>query len=125
MSDYREHRRQNLAEQDRHEARVRREIQEAEARREFEERHAPMATMSDAHAEWHRNAGVPMGTPGCPQDACHPLDMPEDYEEPEPVPVRCGNRRAHGDQVIYHDGTEGVRACYENRPGAALAQVPR
>jgi len=30
-----------------------------------------MATMSDAHAEWHRNSGVPMGLPGCPQDACH------------------------------------------------------
>jgi hypothetical protein len=29
-----------------------------------------MATMSDAHSEWHRNAGVPMGQPGCPQDAC-------------------------------------------------------
>lgn len=30
-----------------------------------------LATMSDAHSEWHRNAGVPMGQPGCPQDACH------------------------------------------------------
>lgn len=30
-----------------------------------------LATMSQAHAEWHRNTGVPMGTPGCPQDACH------------------------------------------------------
>lgn len=30
--------------------------------------------MSDAHAEWHRNAGVPMGQPGCPQDACHAED---------------------------------------------------
>lgn len=40
--------------------------------REYEERHAPLATESDAHAEWHRNSGVPMGTPGCPQDACHP-----------------------------------------------------
>lgn len=35
------------------------------------------ATMADAHREWHRNAGVPMGTPGCPQDACHLPD--EDY----------------------------------------------
>jgi hypothetical protein len=33
---------------------------------------APPATPSEAHAEWHRNAGVPMGQPGCPQDACHP-----------------------------------------------------
>lgn len=39
----------------------------------------PMATMADAHREWHRNAGVPMGTPGCPQDACHlPDDGPYD-----------------------------------------------
>lgn len=34
----------------------------------------PMATESEAHAEWHRNAGVPMGQPGCPQDACHPIE---------------------------------------------------
>lgn len=39
---------------------------------------APVATMADAHAEWHRNARVPMGTPGCPQDACH--DDYDDYE---------------------------------------------
>ena len=30
-----------------------------------------LATMSDAHREWHRNTGIPMGLPGCPQDACH------------------------------------------------------
>lgn len=30
-----------------------------------------MATMSDAHREWHLNSGVPVGLPGCPQDACH------------------------------------------------------
>lgn len=39
-----------------------------------------MATMADAHREWHLNAGVPMGTPGCPQDACHP---------PEPWCYEC------------------------------------
>jgi hypothetical protein len=38
----------------------------------------PMATMADAHREWHQNTGVPMGTPGCPQDACH---LPDDYAE--------------------------------------------
>jgi hypothetical protein len=38
----------------------------------------PMATMADAHREWHLNTGVPMGQPGCPQDACHP---PDDYDE--------------------------------------------
>jgi hypothetical protein len=34
--------------------------------------YAPAATESEAHAEWHRNAGVPMGPSGgsCPWDAC-------------------------------------------------------
>ena len=34
----------------------------------------PLATMADAHREWHWNTGVPMGQAGCPQDACHPFD---------------------------------------------------
>lgn len=34
------------------------------------ERSRPLATMADAHREWHANAGTPVGTPGCPQDAC-------------------------------------------------------
>lgn len=44
--------------------------------------YAPAATMGEAHAEWHLNAGVPMGQPGCPQDACHPVD---DWEGCEPI----------------------------------------
>lgn len=74
-----------------------------------------MATMADAHREWHANAGVPMGQPGCPQDACHPN---EDWADDEVAPpqaegsVRCGNRRVHGDQVTYHWGVAGVRECY-------------
>ena len=35
-----------------------------------------LATMGDAHREWHANTGIPMGTPGCPQDACHPPEEP-------------------------------------------------
>jgi hypothetical protein len=54
------------------------EAERAEAEREREEAWAPLATMDDAHREWHRNTGVPMGQPGCPQDACDP---PENYEE--------------------------------------------
>lgn len=46
--------------------------------------YAPMATMSDAHREWHLNAGVPMGQSGCPQDACHPDD-----DEPMSVELDC------------------------------------
>jgi len=38
-----------------------------------------LATMADAHREWHRNTGSPMGTPGCPQDACH---LPDDVDDP-------------------------------------------
>lgn len=52
-----------------------------EAQNEYMERYAPPATMSDAHAEWHRNSGNPMGTPGCPQDACHLPDEPEGWSE--------------------------------------------
>jgi hypothetical protein len=56
-----------------------------------------LATMSDAHREWHLNSGVPMGTPGCPQDACHPIyDYDEEtdtYSRPDDSPaalVKCG-----------------------------------
>jgi hypothetical protein len=34
----------------------------------------PYATPGDAHREWHWNTGIPIGTPGCPQDACHPIE---------------------------------------------------
>ena len=37
-----------------------------------------LATMADAHREWHLNSGVPVGLPGCPQDACHLDYLPED-----------------------------------------------
>jgi len=47
-----------------------------------------LATMADAHREWHTNAGVPMGTPGCPQDACHPID--DDSWCGEAI-VKCGH----------------------------------
>lgn len=43
------------------------------------ERYEHTATESEAHAEWHRNAGVPMGQPGCPQDACHGDEFYDDY----------------------------------------------
>lgn len=41
---------------------------------------APLATMSEAHLEWHANTGVPLGTPGCPQDACHADEYDDDDE---------------------------------------------
>lgn len=72
---------------------------------EREDHYAPLATPGDAHREWHWNAGVPMGTPGCPQDACHPVD---DFE-PEPLPgegVKCGQCKGR------HWDVAGVKACY-------------
>lgn len=36
------------------------------------------ATEAEAHVEWNLNAGVPMGQPGCPWDACH---LPDDHED--------------------------------------------
>lgn len=38
------------------------------------------ATESEAHAEWHWNSGIPMGTPGCPWDACHNDDYEPAYD---------------------------------------------
>lgn len=67
------------------------------------EEYAPFATMTDAHREWHLNAGVPMGTPGCPMDACHPV---EDFE-PEPeegegiICGHCHNRHWTVEEVKY------------------------
>lgn len=55
------------------------------------EDYAPMATMADAHREWHANTGVPMGQPGCPQDACHPFD---DYEQEDPTPEMIAEAEA-------------------------------
>lgn len=37
-----------------------------------------LATMTEAHYEWHNNAGIPLGTPGCPMDACHRQDENDD-----------------------------------------------
>ena len=47
-----------------------------------DDRHTQYATEAEAHVEWHLNSGVPMGTPGCPQDACH--DEPDDYDDEPP-----------------------------------------
>lgn len=53
--------------------------------REWEDdRHSRPATESEAHQEWHLNAGIPVGTPGCPWDACH-SDVHEDWEPDEEI----------------------------------------
>lgn len=73
----------------------------------------PPATMDDAHREWHRNTGTPMGTPGCPQDACHDDDW-DGVEftpfpavvEPPTARIKCGNCGAT------HRAVAEVRECY-------------
>ena len=84
----------------------------------------PQATMSDAHREWHLNAGVPMGQPGCPQDACHPIDEeeygpqdsdPEHYEAQWPHRVknqahelRAARAKENDQPVLDDDPYEGL-----------------
>lgn len=88
-----------------------------------------IATMADAHREWHLNAGVPMGSAGCPQDACHPAEdfAPEDPKEGLTNPVKCG-RCSTRLEPVYHEGVAGIRACslagkvetFEPEPAPAL-----
>ena len=66
----------------------------------------PYATMADAHREWHTNSGVPMGTPGCPQDACHlPDEGPYDSE---------------AEAAYYGPQTHEVVTCYGTVPAFGL-----
>jgi hypothetical protein len=46
------------------------------------------ATESDAHYEWHHNSGIPVGQPGCPQDACH-LPDPGCWDCFDETPESC------------------------------------
>lgn len=82
-----------------------------------EDRYSQVATMSDAHREWHANSGVPMGQPGCPQDACHPVDddreqWPWVVDSLMPGAVKCGNRQSPLPVPHYHGSTSDVRECY-------------
>jgi len=72
----------------------------------YDERFDQLATESDAHAEWHRNSGVPLGTPGCPQDACHIDESPEECD-------RYGFY-AVADSLYLHDWE--VRAPFDPKP---------
>jgi len=90
------------------------ERDEWEMRQIEDERHSHTATPGEAHAEWHRNAGVPMGTPGCPQDACHPI------EEPDPEPgegIRCAHCKGR------HWDVATVRECAGLEPRPRLAAL--
>lgn len=57
------------------------------------------ATEAEAHVEWHLNAGVPMGTPGCPQDACHP----DEHEMP------TEHVFTHGEVTAQYEATDALR----------------
>ncbi|KQP81605.1 hypothetical protein [Aeromicrobium sp. Leaf291] len=59
-----------------------------------------------AHREWHLNAGVPLGQPGCPQDACHPVDEADlDDALLAEVGIRCGHCSGR------HVSVADVRRC--------------
>lgn len=89
-----------------------------------DDRDGGMATEDDAHREWHRNAGVPLGQPGCPQDAC---DGPEpegwQYDDLQhgPVDPHMQNRRKRQSEVWCYVCQEFN--CVHVRVRAAL-QVP-
>lgn len=84
-----------------------------------------ITTQSEAHAEWHRNAGVPMGTPGCPQDACH---QPDDWEPeaagappappPDPGTDPVGAAKAGYFRAVFPD-RDSAAAFYARITGAA------
>jgi len=85
-----------------------------------------LATPSDAHRDWHLNTGIPVGLPGCPQDACH-TDWLERSEIRALVRQRDINwalmRGEEGDATIacgtchgVHLSIDAVRNCLgENR----------
>ncbi len=95
------------------------EMAEREAEDEFYNRFAPLATMSDAHSEWHRNTGLEYG---CPQDACHPPEP--DWVTPTQSGVKCGNKSGpHFEGWEHHASAADVRECYE-MSGHFLSGVP-
>jgi hypothetical protein len=85
-------------------------VQWLEVAMHADDRDGGMATMADAHREWHRNAGVPMGTPGCPQDACHPAD---DYDESDDEAAAWF---ARANQLRAKDGLEALEIPKELQP---------
>lgn len=80
-------------------------MMEREMMDEWNDRFAPVATMSDAHSEWHRNSGNPMGTPGCPMDACHP-----------PEPEWCEEHDTYADECACHDDGAPVHQWQVTEP---------
>lgn len=93
--------------------------------------HGPLATMGEAHAEWHRNSGNPIGLTVCPWDACDPQAAHDDplFWEEFPEAVKCGNRKAHPEHdrdtgLGYHPDAAAVRACYAATHGWGIEVSP-
>jgi len=65
-----------------------------------------LATPGDAHREWHLNSGVPMGLPGCPQDACHV----DEYSDPATIRALVRQREINFALMRGEDGSATI-AC--------------
>ena len=85
-----------------------------EAQAEYMDRYVPMATMSDAHREWHLNSGVPMGQPGCPQDACHPVDEYDEAEEEAKFGQQDADYWSPVEQGFYDDDPNPYHGDYSD-----------
>ena len=85
---------------------------------DYDDRYSRTATQAEAHAEWHLNAGVPMGQPGCPWDACHPVeDFKPDPQEGEGI--RCAHCKSR------HWTVADVKACAERQAAQKAADEER
>lgn len=76
-----------------------------------------LATMADAHREWHTNSGVPMGLT-CPWDACDPGML-------EPSELRRLNRIAAINAALMRgeDGDATVQCAHCNQIHLAVRYV--
>jgi len=68
-----------------------------------------IATQGEAHAEWHRNSGVPVGL-SCPWDACDEGELIEfaPEEHARLVAVMKANQAA---QVAWEESEEANATC--------------
>ena len=82
---------------------------------DYDERNDRPATEAEAHVEWHINSGVPMGTPGCPQDACHGPDEYDGYDieqATDEAEYQKGVRETQQAQAAGPPGSEAREQAY-------------
>ena len=65
-----------------------------------------LATPAQAHLEWHRNSGVPVGL-SCPMDACDPAAL-DDAEVERLLAVQAANAAA---EEAFFDSEEAQATC--------------